>query len=297
MLIPFGFEIEVDSNGPVPMLLALSTHSEGAGRLIGEDRVRCSPPIPRREFLDRFGNRVTRIVAPGGPSRLWSDYVIEIEGEPDSFSPGAMQHQVEDLPDYVLEHLMASRYCDSDDLCQVAWDVFGGVPPGWARVQAICDFVHERITFGYKFGRSNKTATEVNLEKTAVCRDFAHLATSFCRAINIPARYASGYLGDIGVPASGPGDFSAWFEVFLDGRWFTFDARYNARRIGRIVMVRGDDASDVAMMTSFGAYHLVYFRVWTDEISSELRDTDVKEMLATRPAGEPLVFPSSARVA
>lgn len=297
MLIRFGFEIEIDSPAPLPVLAALSTHSDIRGRLIGEDRVRSDPHVPVREYLDTYGNRISRFVAPGGRLKLWSDSAIEVGGAPDPVVPEAGQHAVEDLPDDVLRYLVASRYCDSDNLATFAWDRFGDVPGGWPRVQAICDVVHTETTFGYKFGRSSKMASEVRLEKTGVCRDFAHMAIALCRAMNIPARYASGYLGDIGVPRSGPGDFCAWFEVFLDGRWFTFDARYNTPRIGRVLMVRGADAADVAMLTSFGSYQLTYFRVWTDEIEDLEDDAAVLERLESRPDAEPLVFPSSARAA
>lgn len=297
MLIRFGFEIEIDSMAPLPILAALSTHSEIGGRFIGEDRVRCDPPVPTREYLDISGNRITRLVAPSGRLKLWSDCAIDIDGAPDPVVLGARQHAVEDLPDNVLQHLVASRYCDSDALSAFAWRQFGDVADGWLRVQAICDFVHADTTFGYKFGRASKMASDVHLEKTGVCRDFAHLAITLCRAMNIPARYASGYLGDIGVPFSGPGDFCAWFEVFLDGQWFTFDARYNMPRVGRILMVRGADAVDVAMITSFGSYTLAYFRVWTEEIKGDTDNATVLRLLETRPESEPLVYPSSARAA
>jgi len=209
----------------------------------------------------------------------------------------ARQHAISDLPNEVLSLLLASRYCDSDNLITQAWSLFGHCTEGWARVQAITQFVHQHVTFGYQFGRANKTASEVFREKSGVCRDFAHLSISFCRAMNIPARYASGYLGDIGVPYSGAGDFCAWFEVYLGGRWHTFDARYNMPRAGRILMVRGADAADVAMITSFGDYQLKYFRVWTDQLADGLDDAVILDMLQTRPGGEPLVFPTSARVA
>lgn len=297
MLIRFGFEIDVECTSPVPMLLALSTHRDAVGRFIGEDFVRVPAECQPRTYHDRFGNRVTRIVAPEGPTRMWSDCVIEIDGQPDPQVPDARQHAIQDLPDEVLAHLLASRYCDSDNLVTQAWSLFGNTPEGWPRVQAITGFVHQHVTFGYQFGRANKTASEVFREKTGVCRDFAHLAISLCRAMNIPARYASGYLGDIGVPYSGAGDFCAWFEVFLGGTWYTFDARYNEPRVGRIVMVRGSDAADVAMITSFGDYNLTYFRVWTDQIEDGLGDAEILDMLRTRPEGEALVFPSSARVA
>ena len=297
MLIRFGYEIDIESAGPVPMLLALSTHRELEGRLIGQDFVRLSETCFQSTYLDRFGNRITRIEAPGGPLKLWSDCVVEFDGAPDIQMPSARQMTIPELPHDVLPHLMASRYCDSDNLIEQAWKLFAGNPEGWPRVQAITQFVNQHVTFGYQFGRANKTASQVFLEKTGVCRDFAHLAISLCRAMNIPARYASGYLGDIGVPYSGAGDFCAWFEVYLDGNWFTFDARYNVPRAGRILMVRGSDAADVAMITSFGDYALKYFRVWTYELERGTSDVDIHQMLLARPEGEPLVFPSSARVA
>lgn len=279
------------------MIMALSTHSETEGRLIGEDRVRASSDCHDSTYIDRFGNRITRIIAPSGLTKLWSDCVIDIDAQPDPQSPFAKQHAIADLPDDVLSFLLASRYCDSDNLTKEAWSLFGNTADGWGRVQAITQFVHDHVTFGYQFGRANKTASEVFREKTGVCRDFAHLAISFCRAMNIPARYASGYLGDIGVPPSGAGDFCAWFEVFLGGQWHTFDARYNRPRIGRILMVRGDDAADVAMITSFGNHQLKHFMVWTDKLEDGLDDDTLHDMLQTRPGGEALVFSSSARVA
>ena len=297
MLIRFGYEIEIECTSPVPMLLALSTHPDIEGRLIGEDRVRSDRDCEVRTYSDRFDNRVTRIVAPGGTTRLWSDCVIDFEALADPQTPAARQHAIPDLPDEVLQHLMASRYCDSDNLITEAWSLFGNTAEGWPRVQAITGFAHQHVTFGYQFGRANKTASDVYREKTGVCRDFAHLSISLCRAMNIPARYASGYLGDIHVPYSGAGDFCAWFEVYLGGQWHTFDARYNTPRAGRILMVRGADAGDVAMITSFGDYRLTYFGVWTDEIEDGLDDATVLDMLRTRPGVEPLVFPSSARVA
>jgi transglutaminase-like putative cysteine protease len=297
MLIRVGFEIELESTAPVPMLLALSTHGDSVGRMIGDDLVQVEPKVETHRYKDRFGNWITRLVAPAGPTRLWSDCVVEVDGLPDSQAPDARQHPVQDLPDDVLQYLIPSRYCDSDNLTQDAWRLFAATPEGWERARAITAFVHQHVTFGYQFGRATKTACEVFREKTGVCRDFAHLAISLCRAMNIPARYASGYLGDIGVPPSGPGDFCAWFEVFLGGKWHTLDARYNVRRIGRVLMVRGSDASDVAMITSFGNYQLRYFRVWADEVEQTLTDADLMRMLTTRPDAEPLVFASSARAA
>lgn len=297
MLIRFGFEIDIECMTHVPMLLALSTHSQLEGRLIGEDFVRGPFVGAGRSYLDRFGNCITRIVAPYGSMRLWSDCVIDFEGEIDRQSRSGRQHAIADLPDDTLSYLLASRYCDSDNLVTQAWSLFGDCAEGRERVEAIVRFVHQHVTFGYQFGRATKTASEVFREKTGVCRDFAHLSIALCRAMNIPARYASGYLGDIGVPYSGPADFCAWFEVYLGGQWHIFDARYDIPRAGRILMVRGADAADVAMVTSFGAYQLTYFRVWAEKLEEGLDDATVTNMLQNRPAGDALVFPSSARLA
>ena len=283
MFIRFGFEIAIESRVKLPLLLALSPHSSFGGRVIGTDRIATDPEVLMEEFLDPFENRRVRLEAPVGGLRIWSDNVAEDDGAPDVFNWNARQHEVSHLPPETLPFLTASRYCESDMLSDRAWKLFGGIQPGWARVQEICNFVHNHLTFGYKFGRPTKTAADALREGTGVCRDFAHLSIAFCRAMNIPARYASGYLGDIGVPPSGPGDFCAWFEAFLEGRWYTFDARYNTPRIGRVLMVRGRDAADGAMITSFGSYQLEYFRVWTEEVSGETSEAALRELLESRP--------------
>lgn len=284
MLIRIGFEILVACAAPVPMLMALSTHSEFPGRIRGSDRIRSSGTGTIAEYIDGYGNRISRTVAPAGMTTYWSDCVAEVDGLPDEIPASARQHRIEDLPHETLNFLTASRYCDSDNLADFAWKQFGNVPEGWGRVKAICNFVHGHVTFGYKFGRPDKTASHVLAEKTGVCRDFAHLGVSLCRAMNIPARYASGYLGDIGVADSGFDDFCAWFEVYLGDGWHTVDARYNKPRIGRILMVRGSDASDVAMITSFGAYELKSFRVWSTELAGNVDEAAINELLMTRPA-------------
>jgi len=294
MLIRIGFEIIVECTAPTPFLLALLPHSSYGGRVIGSDRIRTEPEVPLEEYLDPFGNRRTRIVAPVGSLKLWSDCFVEDEGLPDSFDWNARQHEVAELPSETLTYLTASRYCESDELVEQAWALFGETPPGWERVQAICNWVHNHLTFGYHFGRPTKTAVDVLRERTGVCRDFALLAIAFCRAMNIPARYASGYLGDIGVPPSGAGDFSAWFEAYLENRWYTFDARHNTPRIGRVLMVRGRDAADVAMVTSFGNYDLEFFRVWTDELAGPASDEALLDVLQTRPDAPALTLASSA---
>ena len=292
MLIRFGFEIALESVAATPFVLALSPHPTVGGRIVGS-AIRAEPDVTLTEYVDPFGNLRTRLVAPPGPLRLWSDCIIENDGAPDVYDWNAWQDEIADLPPETLPFLTASRYCDSDALIRRAWALFGETPPGWARVQAICNFVHNHLTFGYKFGRSTKTAGEALREGTGVCRDFAHLAVALCRAMNVPARYASGYLGDIGVAPSGPGDFCAWFEAWLGGRWYTFDARYNTPRIGRILMVRGRDAADGAMMTSFGRYELTLFRVWTDEVTEEAAAHGVTELLQQMPEAPALTLASA----
>jgi transglutaminase-like putative cysteine protease len=294
MFIRIGHEIQIDSKAETVLILALSPHSSFDGRVIGTDVVRAEPNLPLETFLDGFGNRLTRVRAPAGSLRLWSDCIVEVDGKPDVFDWTAQQHDVGDLPPETLQFLTASRYCDSDALAPEALRLFGATPPGWARVQAICNHVHNHLTFGYGFGRSTKTASDAQREKTGVCRDFAHLAVAFCRAMSIPARYASGYLGDIGVPYSGPGDFCAWFEAYLGGRWYTFDARYNTPRIGRVLMIRGRDAADGAMITSFGAYDLKGLRVWTDEVPGTPDDEALRNMLRRLPTTEALTLAPSS---
>lgn len=290
MFIRIGYEIVIESKADTVLILALSPHSSFAGRIIGSCDVQAEPSLPLETFLDGFGNRLTRLKAPAGRLKLWSDCIVEVDGKPDVYNWDAQQHDVIDLPPETLQFLTSSRYCDSDILAPKALELLGQTEPGWARVQAICNYVQNHLTFGYGFGRPTKTASDAQREKTGVCRDFAHLSITLCRAMNIPARYASGYLGDVGVPYSGPGDFCAWFEAFLGGRWYTFDARYNAPRIGRVLMVRGRDAADGAMITSFGAYDLKSFWVWTDEVSSTHESDEMEQLLETRPDSEPLTL-------
>jgi transglutaminase-like putative cysteine protease len=290
MFIRIGYEIVIESKAETVLILALSTHSRFGGRVVGSDEVQTDPALGLERFTDTFGNRLTRLRAPPGRLTLRSDCIVEVDGAPDPYDWSAVQHDVGDLPPETLQFLTASRYCESDLLAPEALRLFGDTEPGWARVQAICNHVHNHLTFGYGFGRASKTASDAHREKTGVCRDFAHLAVAFCRAMNIPARYASGYLGDIGVPPSGPGDFCAWFEVYLGGRWYTFDARHNTPRIGRVLMVRGRDAADGAMITSFGAYDLTAFRVWTNEVTGGVAFEDLGELLKTGPAGDPLTL-------
>ena len=268
MLIRHGYEISVWCNRPTAMVTQLSVHEERRGDLRAPERFVTTPQIETSTYRDLFGNTCRRFLAPEGQLTLWSDSVIEDSGQPDPYAPDAIQHEVADLPDECLVYLMGSRYCETDRLSQLAWDLFGAVQPGWARVQAICDFTHDRITFNYQNARSTRTAYDAYEQRTGVCRDFAHLAVALCRCMNLPARYVNGYLGDIGVPVVDPMDFSAWMEVYIGGRWRTFDPRNNIPRIGRIVVARGRDAADVAMISSFGPHSLNRFRVWAYEVDS-----------------------------
>lgn len=271
MLLRVGFELQFESPFPAPMLASLHIHPEQAGDLVGEDILVANPSIPLQEFIDGFGNRISRFVMPAGPLSLRSDSLIHHSGEPDEFVPEATQLAVEALPPETLPFLLNSRYCEVDLLSDRTWELFDHTLPGWWRVQAICDWVHQNVTYGYEHSRPTKTAREVLEEGAGVCRDFQHLAITFCRALNIPARYASGYLGDIRVPPlPTPMDFHAWFEVYLGGphggKWYPFDARHNAPRIGRVLMARGRDATDAALTTSFGDTTLTGFQVWADEV-------------------------------
>jgi transglutaminase-like putative cysteine protease len=269
--ISVGYEIVYQLPRSTPMLLMLHIHPSRAADLVVPDVLVTEPPVALNGYLDKFGNWVIRIVAPSGLLRLSAGGVVTDSGQPDPVVPGAAQHAIEDLPADTLGFLLGSRYCETDHLSQIAWNLFGGTPEGWPRVQAICDFVHNHLTFGYQYARPTKTAWEAYQERRGVCRDFAHLAIAFCRCMNIPARYCTGYLGDIGVPPlDAPMDFSGWFEAFLGGRWHVFDARFNTPRIGRVLIARGHDASDVAISTTFGPNTLVSFRVWTNEVVGAL---------------------------
>ncbi len=283
MQIRVGYELIYGCVQPSPMILNLRIHPSRASDIVVPDEIRTEPNVPLSHQLDSFGNWCTRFVAPPGDFRIFSDALVEDSGQPDVVARGAQQTAVEHLPADALLFLRGSRYCETDLLSAIAWQMFGHTPTGWDRVQAICDFVHNHIRFGYSFARPTKTAWEVYQERAGVCRDFAHLAVAFCRSMNIPARYCTGYLGDIGVPASdAPMDFSGWFEAYLDGRWYTFDARHNTPRIGRIVLARGRDAADVAISTAFGPSMLKGFRVWTDDVSSR-RPSMVDHLPAWQP--------------
>jgi transglutaminase-like putative cysteine protease len=266
MLIRFGYEITVNCAQPTAMVCLLSVNDDRKKDIRVPERVFTTPIIPTTTYRDACGNQCRRLLAPTGDLTIWGDATIEDDGKIDAASFGASELPVADLPDECLLYLMGSRYCETDKLSQAAWDMFGNVAPGWGRVQAICDFVHQHIKFDYLQARSTRTAFEAFNERIGVCRDFAHLALTLCRCLNIPARYVNGHLGDIGVPVVDPMDFSAWIEVFLDGAWWTFDPRNNMPRIGRIVVARGRDAADIPLINSFGPHVLKSFRVWTYEV-------------------------------
>jgi transglutaminase-like putative cysteine protease len=265
-----GYDIAFQCFQETPMTLMLSVHPSRSKDLLSPHEIRFSNGVQGHDYLDMFGNTCTRIVAPPGLLEIRNDFLIADSGLPDVVAPHSRQLPIDKLPDDVLVYLLGSRYCDTQKLSDLAWSLFGGIESGWERVQAICDYAHERISFGYHHARCDRTASEGHLERVGVCRDFAHLAVALSRCMNIPARYCTGYLGDIGVPVDpAPMDFSAWFEVYLDGAWFTFDARHNHPRIGRIVVARGRDAADVAISTSFGAAQLARFTIITQEVANE----------------------------
>jgi transglutaminase-like putative cysteine protease len=267
VLIRLGYDIQFELSHSVAFVALLNVHPSRIADLREPDRLQLEPSVPLHTYTDSFGNICTRFVAPPGVIRLYNSTLIEDSGQPDEIAPAAREVPLVDLPNDVLQFLLPSRYCEVDLLSPIAVDLFGGIEPGWNRVQAVCNWVNWKVEFGYEFARPTKTALDVYTERRGVCRDFQHLAITFCRALNIPARYVTGYLGDIGVAASpSPMDFSAWFEVFLDGRWWTCDARHNQRRIGRVLMATGRDATDVAITTSFGSAPLKLFSVVSDEM-------------------------------
>ena len=269
MLIRAGYDITLMTSAPIHTLALLSIHPSRNKDLRTPHRILTEPEVPMYDYLDGFGNVCTRFTMPEGGLRLTCDFTVEDPGIHDIYAPDAEQLAVADLPDDVLVYLLGSRYCETDRLGDTAWALFGNTEPGWSRVQAIVDYTHEHIRFGYHHARRTKTAWDAHQEQAGVCRDFAHLAVTLCRCMNIPARYCTGYIGDIGVPpADSPMDFSAWFDVYLGGQWYTFDARHNKPRIGRVLMARGRDATDVALTTSFGPSWLTNFTVVTDEVQS-----------------------------
>ena len=267
MLIRLGYDIQFDLPLDVCMVGMVNVQPSRTQDLREPDKLTVDPVTRVDSYLDSFGNHCTRFLARQGPIRLYNSTLIEDSGDPDPMDWSAREVPVERLPIDTLLYLLSSRYCEVDLLSDIAVRMFGGLAPGWARVQAVCDWVQHHITFGYGYARATRTALEVFNERVGVCRDFQHLAITLCRCLNIPARYATGYLGDIGVPpVPCPMDFSAWFEVYLENRWWTFDARHNTPRIGRVLMATGRDAADVAITTSFGSAYLKKFEVVTDEV-------------------------------
>lgn len=276
MQIRYGYRIELLCQNDLPLITMLDVHPSRRHDLVRPDEmvatslVDRSLRIPVNQYLDQFGNICRRLVVPAGGAVLQSEGLVHDSGEPDPVGENAREVAPSRLPDEALVYLLGSRYCETDKLAPKAWSLFGHIPAGWQRAQAVVDFVHDHLTFGYQFARSTRTAAEAFEERVGVCRDFAHLAVALCRCLNIPARYCNGYLGDIGVPADpAPMDFNAWFEVYLGGRWYTLDARHNQPRIGRIVIARGRDATDVAMLNSFGPHVLQRFEVVTEEVEAE----------------------------
>jgi transglutaminase-like putative cysteine protease len=270
MLIQYGFEIAISCNAPTPIVCQLDVHPSRATYVCRETPFSTQPSVGVSQYMDGHGNLCRRLIAPPGRLVMTCDGVIQDDGRPDETLPDTPETPFSDLPDEVLVYLLGSRYCETDKLSQIAWNLFGNTKPGWSRVQAICDFVHQRIAFGYKHARNTRTAYEAYEEQIGVCRDYAHLAVALCRCMNIPARYGTGYLGDIGVPVDPePMDFSAWFEAYLGGRWHTFDARHNRPRIGRILVACGRDAADTPLLNTFGPHRLESFKVWTVELAAD----------------------------
>ena len=268
MEIKVGFEITYAAVMPTPMVIMLSIHPSRYSDIVGTESIVAEPNAPIGFYRDSFGNVCGRLVAPAGGVTLRGSALVRDSGLPDAALPTAQQLPIDRLPDEVLLFLMASRYCETDKLTDLAWSLFGNTPPGWARVQAICDFVHNHLTFGYQHAHHMKSAHDVYEQRAGVCRDFAHLALTFCRCMNIPARYCTGYISDVGTPKPwSTMDFAAWFEAYLGGSWQVFDPRNNVPRIGRIVVARGRDAADVPLIVSFGPHVLKSFRVWTYDIT------------------------------
>jgi transglutaminase-like putative cysteine protease len=281
MHIRLGYDMRFNIPSPVAMVAMLHVHPSRVADLREPDEMQIDPSVAVETYLDDFGNKCARFLAPAGELKLQGSTLIEDSGEPDASDFSAQEIPADQLPHDVLKYLLNSRYCEVDRLSGVALDLFGGMTPGYGRVLEICRWVNSKVMFGYQFARPTKTALDVYTERLGVCRDYQHLAVTFCRGLNIPARYVTGYLGDIRIqlpPA--PMDFSAWFEAYLGGRWWTFDARHVQPRVGRVLMAVGRDASDVAITTSFGAANLKYFSVVSDEViesPSSIREQESNE--------------------
>ena len=269
MRVRVGCDFEYQSDGPVPMLKLVRVRPDGTHHTVHESRW-IRPELPLHEYVDGFGNLCWRFTAPGGPLTIRYDAVVEIDGDADPIVPDAVLSPVEDLPDDALVFTLPSRYVQSDQLLDTAWELFGETPPTWARIQAICDWVHDNVEFKMGSTTPATTALDIYEQRAGVCRDFALLSVAFCRALNIPARYTFGYLPDIAIePPDVAMDFHTWFEAYVGGDWYTFDARHNVPRIGRVVIGRGRDAVDVALSTAYGATRLEKMTVWADEITAD----------------------------
>ncbi|MGF1446836.1 MAG: transglutaminase family protein [Pikeienuella sp.] len=267
MRLAFGCSLTYQLPQPTPMILLLNVHYSRAGDLERPDLIVTDPSVPLENYRDGFGNWCTRLVAPAGQFTARTAGILRDNGLSDPVGIDAVQQPVESLPAETLLYLLPSRYCESDVLSDAAWGTFGTTPPGWARVKAVCDYCHAHIAFGYEHSRATRTAAEAHAERRGVCRDFAHLAIAFCRALNIPARYCTGYVSDVGQPPPHPPmDFAAWMEVYLGGGWWAFDPRNNDIRFGRVLIARGRDAADVPLTHSFGRHTLTDFSVWIDRI-------------------------------
>ncbi len=277
MHIRVGYELIYHCPQTTPMLLVLNIHYSRASDILVPDHIVTRPAVPITAYRDGFGNWCSRIAAPPGDICITTDALVKDTGLHDPVRVTAHQQAVENLPSDALVYLLGSRYCETDHLSDIAWTLFGNTPPGWPRVQAICDYVHNHVKFGYEHARMTRTALETYHEGLGVCRDYTHLAIAFCRCMNIPARYCTGYLGDIGVPYSpAPMDFAAWFEAYLDDGWHTFDPRNNVPRIGRVLIAQGRDATDVPLSNVFGLNTLKSFRVWTDEVAAATQPSVAK---------------------
>ena len=290
MFIRIGFDIAYSFPQPTEIIMMLYTHPSRSSFLIKPERLTGEPALAIEDFIDIYGNRCARAFCPAGRVQLRNDAIMVDGGLPDILTPTARQHPIHELPTDTLLYLLGSRYCEIEKLSGIAWDLFGRGPKGWGRVQAICDWVHKHVSFAHESARCDRTAYDTFRDQRGVCRDYTHLAITFSRCMGIPARYATGYLGDIQVPVVPPMDFSAWFEVFLGGQWHTFDARNNTPRVGRILMARGRDAADVALTTSFGKHRLEKFEIWADEISHRQVSEALKETL-----NKSLLLPSTTR--
>ncbi|WP_156678388.1 transglutaminase-like domain-containing protein [Sphingomonas profundi] len=268
MLIRAGYEIRFDTEYETPMLAMLSIHPSRNKDLRTAQRIVAAPDVPMYDYFDPYGNVCTRLSVPPGGLTLSADFTIEDDGLPDATPPWGPPVPVDELPDDILMYLLGSRYCETDRLMATAWGLFGHLRDGREKAAAIATFVHNHVRFGYEHARADRTGWNTYQDQAGVERDFAHLAITLCRCMNIPARYCTGYLGDIGVPRrDAPMDFGAWCEVYLGEDWYVLDARHNRPRIGRIAMAYGRDATDTALTTAFGPAALAEFVVTTEEVT------------------------------